>query len=219
MGYAPAHVCQSVCVCLCVCVCVREREREIVCVCVCLCLCLCVRARVFVCDCVCVWRGGREGLSVWVCMRGRERVCVTSDQATVCVRGAATCGVTVCMSAFLPCHQCYCAGSSLAWGLNLRAVVCGIFWSSSPGVFSGYSGFLPSYSCLMVQPVKESSNKCDLNSVKLNSWAVPSYQVARNMTLARDKRSMWCMWFAHCHLSVHVGDSSRRCEEIVKNLE
>ena len=39
----------------------------------------------------------------------------------------ATCGVTVCMSAFLVCHQCYCAGSSLAWGLNLRAVVCGIF--------------------------------------------------------------------------------------------
>ena len=38
-----------------------------------------------------------------------------------------TCGVTVSMSAFLACHQCYCAGSSLAWGLNLRAVVCGIF--------------------------------------------------------------------------------------------
>ena len=39
----------------------------------------------------------------------------------------ATSGVTVSMSAFLACHQCYCAGSSLAWGLNLRAVVCGIF--------------------------------------------------------------------------------------------
>ena len=39
----------------------------------------------------------------------------------------ATRGVTVSMSAFLACHQCYCAGSSLAWGLNLRAVVCGIF--------------------------------------------------------------------------------------------
>ena len=36
-------------------------------------------------------------------------------------------GVTVSTSAFLACHQCYCAGSSLAWGLNLRAVVCGIF--------------------------------------------------------------------------------------------
>ena len=39
----------------------------------------------------------------------------------------ATRGVTVSMSAFLACHQSYCAGSSLAWGLNLRAVVCGIF--------------------------------------------------------------------------------------------
>ena len=39
----------------------------------------------------------------------------------------ATRGVTVSMSAFLACHQCYCAGSSLAWGLNLRALVCGFF--------------------------------------------------------------------------------------------
>ena len=38
-------------------------------------------------------------------------------------------------SVFLACHQCYCAGSSLAWGLNLRALVCGIFWSSLPGGF------------------------------------------------------------------------------------
>ena len=66
----------------------------------------------------------------------------------------ATRGVKVSVSAFLACHQCYCAGSSLAWGLNLRAVVCGIFWSSSPGVFSGYSGFLPSFIGLMVQPIK-----------------------------------------------------------------
>ena len=39
----------------------------------------------------------------------------------------ATRGVRVSMSAFLACHQCYCVGSSLAWGLNLWAVVCGIF--------------------------------------------------------------------------------------------
>ena len=39
----------------------------------------------------------------------------------------ATRGVMVSMSAFLAYHQCYCEGSSLAWGLNLRAVVCGIF--------------------------------------------------------------------------------------------
>ena len=45
-------------------------------------------------------------------------------------RPGATRGVTVSMSAFLACHQCYCACSSLVWGLkrlNLRAVVCGIF--------------------------------------------------------------------------------------------
>ena len=39
----------------------------------------------------------------------------------------ATRGVMVSMSAYLACHQCYCAGWSLAWGLNLRAGVCGIF--------------------------------------------------------------------------------------------
>ena len=66
----------------------------------------------------------------------------------------ATRGVTVSMSAFLACHQCYGAGSSLAWVLNLRAVVCGIFLSSSQGVFSGYSSFLPSFIGLMVQPIK-----------------------------------------------------------------
>ena len=38
-----------------------------------------------------------------------------------------TSSVTVGTSAFLACHQCYCAGPSLAWGLNLWAVVCGIF--------------------------------------------------------------------------------------------
>ena len=30
-------------------------------------------------------------------------------------------------SAFPACHQCYCAGLSLAWSLNLRVLVCGIF--------------------------------------------------------------------------------------------
>ena len=42
-----------------------------------------------------------------------------------CVR--ATRGVTGSMSAFLACHQCCCAGLSLARGLNLWALVCGIF--------------------------------------------------------------------------------------------
>ena len=39
----------------------------------------------------------------------------------------ATHGVTVNTSAFLACYQCYCAGSSLTLGLNLRTVVCGVF--------------------------------------------------------------------------------------------
>ena len=43
------------------------------------------------------------------------------------VTNGTTHGVTVSMSAFLACHQCYCAGLSLVWGLNLRALVCGIF--------------------------------------------------------------------------------------------
>ena len=47
--------------------------------------------------------------------------------AVVVVVVAVTRDVTVSMSAFLTCHQCHCAGSSLAWGLNLRALVCGIF--------------------------------------------------------------------------------------------
>ena len=63
-------------------------------------------------------------------------------------------GVTVSTSAFLACHQCYCAGSSLAWGMNLQPLVCGIFWSSAPGIFSGYSGFLPFFIGLMVQPIR-----------------------------------------------------------------
>ena len=60
------------------------------------------------------WMGGRAG----------GRAAGRSDGQT---DRQATRGVTVSMSAFLACHQCYCAGSSLAWGLNLRAVVCGIF--------------------------------------------------------------------------------------------
>ena len=78
---------------------------------------------------------------------------VVCGVVATCGAGA-TRGVTVSMSAFLACHQCYCAGSSLVWGLNLQAVVCGIFWSSSPGVFSGYSGFLPTFIGLMIQPTK-----------------------------------------------------------------
>ena len=49
----------------------------------------------------------------------------------------ATHGVTVSMSAFLACHQCYCVGLSLAWGLNLWAVVCGISEARRQGFSPG----------------------------------------------------------------------------------
>ena len=54
--------------------------------------------------------------------RNGEEQAVCNDR-----RHCATRGVKVSMSAFLACHQCYCADTSLAWGLNLRAVVSGIF--------------------------------------------------------------------------------------------
>ena len=53
--------------------------------------------------------------------------CLFGRMCSFSVQNGATRGVTVSMSAFLACHQCYCAGSSLAWDLNLRAVVCDIF--------------------------------------------------------------------------------------------
>ena len=59
----------------------------------------------------------------------------------------ATIGVMVSTSAFLisAFHQYKGAGSSLSWGLNFGALVCGIIWSASLVVFSEYSGFLPSF--------------------------------------------------------------------------
>ena len=57
---------------------------------------------------------------------GDHAVNVEGNDSDGTMQGA-TRGVTVSMSVFLTCHQCYCAGSSLAWGFNLRAVVCGIF--------------------------------------------------------------------------------------------
>ena len=51
------------------------------------------------------------------------------SSADVAMLVRATRVVTVSTSAFPACHQCYCAGSSLGWGLNLWALECGIFWS------------------------------------------------------------------------------------------
>ena len=166
--YVCERVCMRararVCVCVCVCVCEREREREKNCMCM---------HRHPVCNHQSVWSSPVSGCSpqslaellyptvIPTC------VCYCIAQGDTCLQCfdltenwlhldsvRATRGVTVSMSAFLACHQCYCAGSSLVWGLNLRAIVCGIFWSLSPGVFSGYSGFLPSFIGLMIQPTK-----------------------------------------------------------------
>ena len=118
-------------------------------------------------------------------MCGLKTFCWFNMHVWVCVCASGMMhGATVSTSAFLACHQCYCA--SLTWDLNLQALVCSIFWSLFPGVFSRYSSFLPSSIGLMVQSIKWSSNRCDLNSVKLNSWAVSSYHLVRITTC--------CIW-------------------------
>ena len=54
---------------------------------------------------------------------------VSSDEIMLSVDSLdlATRGVMVSTSAFLACHQCCWAGSSLACSLNFRALVCDIF--------------------------------------------------------------------------------------------
>ena len=68
----------------------------------------------------------------------------------------AMCGVMVSMSPIFTsaCHQCKSTGSSLGWGLNFRALACGIFSWSSSGFFSGHSGLLPAFIGEWVQPTK-----------------------------------------------------------------
>ena len=65
------------------------------------------------------------------CSFGHDAVSMTEGQVVLSfldvILPSSTRGVTVSTSAFLACHQCYCTGSSLVWGLNLRAVVLGIF--------------------------------------------------------------------------------------------
>ena len=115
----------------------------------------------------------------------------------------AMCGVTVSMSGFESRLGLESLGCSM-WHF-LKLIARGFLWVLwFPPLLHWFNG---------------SANKIKLNSVKLNSWAVPSYQVARNMTLACDKRSMCCTRLHPGHLSVRVGESSRCCEEIVKNRE
>ena len=101
----------------------------------------------FLCVCVCVFFGGRGGGAVvaydihnfrflrkvicvyvlsWSLMFIKHVFCLIPTYLILIylilsylIRGDVWC--TVSKSAFLTCQQCYCAGSSLAWGLNLRA--------------------------------------------------------------------------------------------------
>ena len=69
----------------------------------------------------------------------------------------ATRGVAVSMSAFLACHQFYCAGLSFAWGLNLRPVVCDIFLKLVARGFLWVLGFPP-----LLHRFNDSANKIKL---------------------------------------------------------
>ena len=91
-------------------------------------------------------RTGWNGIRIlWLGERHKYDLQILSQWSSMSKCQRVTCGVTVAMSAFLACHQCYYVGSSLAWGLNLQALLCGTFWSSLPGAFSRYSSFLPSF--------------------------------------------------------------------------
>ena len=80
-------------------------------------------------------------------------------------------------------------------GLDLQAVACGIFWSSLPGVFSGYSSFLPSF----ISKWFSQWNKSKINAISTlsNLIAELSLHTMWHTTrhVARDKRSMFCTWF------------------------
>ena len=101
--------------------------------------CLCLsqdRRYVCVChktvDCPCLSENWRHVCAcrktVGVSLRNaRLDIFLSQDYTCVCTCHMASRGVTVSTSAFLACHQCYCAGSSLTWGLDLRALVFGIF--------------------------------------------------------------------------------------------
>ena len=62
--------------------------------------------------------------------------------------------LTVSTSVFLACHQCYCAGLSFAWGLNLLAFSEARRQGFSPGT-PVFSSFLR----LMVKPINKKKFK------------------------------------------------------------
>ena len=115
-----------------------------------------------------------------------QRNCWTDCSASLSHDSPMMHGVTVSTSAFLACQQCYCVGSKLAWGLDLRALVAYVAFSEArPRGFLRVFRFPPLLHWLMVQPIKWSSNKSSLHSAKLNSWAVPSYHGMLHVLSAR----------------------------------
>ena len=84
-----------------------------------------------------------------------------------------------------------------------------IFWSSLPGT--------------PVSSPPSSVNGSANNAISILSILIAElslctmWHVTRHAV--RGKRSVWCTWLRLGHLSVRVGDSSRRSERIAKNLE
>ena len=69
------------------------------------------------------------------------------------------------------------------------------------------------------QPINQSWSKYHFNSVKLNSWAVPSYYVPHMLHVMSARRvARDCTRLRLGHLGVRHGDSSRHSEETVTNL-
>ena len=73
-----------------------------------------------------------------------------------------------------------------------------MFWSSLSGVFSRYSGFLPSFIDLTVQQYK---NKAQTNAISTLSNLITELSLCTTWHITQyvacDKRSMCCTWFTH----------------------
>ena len=113
-------------------------------------------------------------------------VCVTT------VNGV-TCGVTVSMSAFLALHQCYCAGSSLAWGLESSGYS---MWDFLKLVARGFLWILrfPPHLHRFNGSANQKEAKIHAISTLSNVIAELSLRTTWHATrhVARDKRSMCC---------------------------
>ena len=114
-------------------------------------------------------------------------------------RGAMRC-VTVGTSAFLACHQCYCAGFQSRLGIESSGCSMWNFLKLVARGFLRVLRFPPLLRRLMVQQKTKKRNKAQLNEISTLSdiFAELSLRTTWHAThVARDKRSMCCTWFAH----------------------